>query len=86
MTSKYKNYPSIHKPYLSALIWVGRLVIREYAFPSRAYNSWDPLLQARGTYPDQGARFLSEIRPRYLQCGTFAPLGYFIERLNMAEL
>jgi hypothetical protein len=71
-----------YTPYLSALIWVGRLVILEYALPSRAYSSWEPLLEARTTHPDQGSRLLREIRPRYLQRGTFAPLGYFIERLQ----
>jgi hypothetical protein len=57
-------------------------VILEYALPSRAYCSWDPLLQARTTHLDQGSRLLREIRPRYLQRGTFAPLGYFIKRLQ----
>ncbi|PVH90694.1 hypothetical protein DM02DRAFT_734466 [Periconia macrospinosa] len=71
-----------YTPYLSALIWVGRLVILEYALPSQAYSSWDPPLQARATYPDQESRLLREIRPRYLQRGTFAPLGYLIERLQ----
>ena len=71
-----------YTPYLSAMIWVERLVILEYAPPSRAYSSWDPPLQARATYPDQGLRLLREIRPRYLQRGTFAPLGCFIERLQ----
>lgn len=59
-----------YTPYLSALIWVGRLVTLEYA------------LQPRSTYPDQGSRLLREFRPRYLQRGTFAPLGYFIDRLE----
>jgi hypothetical protein len=71
-----------YTPYLSALIWVGRLVTLEYALPSRAYNSWKPPLQPRSTYPDQRSRLLREIWPRYLQRGTFAPLGYFIERLQ----
>jgi hypothetical protein len=75
-----------YTPYLSALIWVGRLVILEYALPSRAYISWEPLLEARTTHPDQGSRLLREIRPRYLQRGTFAPLGYFMSAFNMAEL
>jgi hypothetical protein len=71
-----------YTPYLSVLNWVERLVTLEYALPSRAYNSWNPPLQPRSTYPDQGSRLLREIRPRYLQRGTFAPLGYFIERLQ----
>jgi hypothetical protein len=41
-----------YTPYLSALVWVGRPVILEYALPSRAYISWDSPLQARGTHPD----------------------------------
>jgi hypothetical protein len=67
--------------YLLALIWVGRLVTLEYALLLRAYSLWNPLLQACLTYADQGLRLLREIWPRYLQRGTFAPLGYFIERL-----
>jgi hypothetical protein len=50
-----------YTPYLSALIWVVRLVTLEYALPSRAYSSWNPLLQARSTYADQGSRLLREI-------------------------
>lgn len=71
-----------YTPYLSALIWVGRLVLLEYALPLRAYSSLNPPLRARAAYPDQGSRLLREIRPKYLRRGTFAPLGYLIERLQ----
>ncbi|PVH90790.1 hypothetical protein DM02DRAFT_547108 [Periconia macrospinosa] len=71
-----------YTPYLSALIWVGRLVLLEYALPLRAYGSLNPPLQARAAYPDQESRLLREIRPKYLKRGTFAPLGYLVERLQ----
>jgi hypothetical protein len=35
--------------YLSALLWVGRLVILEYALPLRAYTALDVLWPVRAT-------------------------------------
>ncbi|PVH90622.1 hypothetical protein DM02DRAFT_636685 [Periconia macrospinosa] len=71
-----------YTPYLSALIWVGRLVLLEYALPLRTYGPLSPPLRARAAYPDQESRLLREIRPKYLQLSTFAPLGYLVERLQ----
>jgi hypothetical protein len=71
-----------YTPYLSALIWVGRLVILEYALPLREYGTWKVPWPARATYSDQGRRLCAEIRPKYLQRGSFSPMGYLIERLQ----
>ncbi|KAF1836918.1 hypothetical protein BDW02DRAFT_614119 [Decorospora gaudefroyi] len=71
-----------YTPYLSALLWVGRLVILEYALPLRAYTTLDVPSPARATYVDQGKRLCADIPPVYLQRGSFSPMGYLIERLQ----
>ena len=71
-----------YTPYLSALLWMGRLIILEYALPLRAYETLTIPWPARATYPDQGKRLCAEIRPKYLQRGSFSPMGYLIERLQ----
>ncbi|KAF1354301.1 hypothetical protein EJ07DRAFT_86624, partial [Lizonia empirigonia] len=71
-----------YTPYLSALIWVGRLIILEYALPLRAYDTLTIPWPAPARYPDQGRRLCTEIRPKYLQRGSFSPMGYLIERLQ----
>jgi hypothetical protein len=71
-----------YTPYLSALIWIGRLVILEYALPLREYGTLKVPWPARATYQDQGRRLCAEIRPKYLQRGSFSPMGYLIERLQ----
>jgi hypothetical protein len=38
--------------YLSALLWIGRLVILEYALPLRTYTTLDVLWPARAAYVD----------------------------------
>jgi hypothetical protein len=68
--------------YLAALIWIGRLVILEYALPLQAYNTLNIPWPARASYADQGRRLCAEIRPRYLQRGSLSPTGYLIERLQ----
>lgn len=71
-----------YTPYLSALLWVGRLLILEYALPLRAYTTLDIPWPARAAYADQGKRLCAEIRPTYLQRGSLSPIGYLIERLQ----
>ena len=71
-----------YTPYLSALLWVGRLIILEYALPLRAYTTLDVPWPARAAYVDQGKRLCVDIRPMYLQRGSFSPMGYLIERLQ----
>jgi hypothetical protein len=71
-----------YTPYLSALLWVGRLVVLEYALPLQAYTTLDVPFPARSSYIDQGRRLCVEIRPIYLQRGSFSPIGYLIERLQ----
>lgn len=70
-----------YTPYLSALLWVGRLIILEYALPLRAYTTLDVPWPARAAYVDQGKRLCVDIRPMYLQRGSFSPMGYLIELL-----
>jgi hypothetical protein len=43
-----------YTPYLAALMWVGRLVILEYALPLRAYTTLDIPWPARASDVDQG--------------------------------
>jgi hypothetical protein len=69
-----------YTPYLSALLWIGRLIILEYALPLRGYTTLDVLWPARAAYADQGKRLCVEICPTYLQCGSLSPMGYLIER------
>jgi hypothetical protein len=45
-----------YTPYVSPLLWVGRLIILEYALPVRAYTMLDVPWPARATYTDQGKR------------------------------
>lgn len=71
-----------YTPYLSALLWIGRLIILEYALPLRGYTTLDVLWPARAAYADQGKRLCVEIRPAYLQRGSLSPIGYLIERLQ----
>jgi hypothetical protein len=71
-----------YTPYLSALLWVGRLLILEYALPLRAYTTLDVPWPARAAYADQGKRLCAEVRPKYLQRGSLSPMGYLIERLQ----
>jgi hypothetical protein len=71
-----------YTPYLSSLLWVGRLLILEYALPLRAYTTLDVPWPARAAYADQGKRLCAEIRPTYLQRGSISPMGYLIERLQ----
>jgi antitoxin component of RelBE/YafQ-DinJ toxin-antitoxin module len=71
-----------YTPYLAALLWIGRLLILEYALPLRAYTTLDVPWPARAAYADQGKRLCVEIRPTYLQRGSLSPMGYLIERLQ----
>ena len=68
--------------FLAALIWMGRLILLEYALPLRGYrylpHQWPP----RTAYPDQIKRLREEIRPRFLIRGSPSPIGYLIERLQ----
>ena len=71
-----------YTPFLSALIWTGRLVILEYSLPLRAYSLLAMPWPARDTYADLGQRFCNQVRPKYLLRGSISPLGYLIERLQ----
>jgi hypothetical protein len=71
-----------YTPYLSALLWVCRLLILKYALPLRVYTTLDIPWSARAAYADQGKRLCAEIRPTYLQRGSLSPLGCLIERLQ----
>ena len=71
-----------YTPFLSALIWVGRLVLLEYALPLRPYNHLPVRWPGRQEYSDLGSRLCGQIRPKYLQRGSLSPIGYLIERLQ----
>ncbi|KAJ9655923.1 hypothetical protein H2201_008696 [Coniosporium apollinis] len=71
-----------YTPYLSALLWVGRLVILEYALPVKPYSQLRIPWPNRASYPDQVKRLRDHIRPKYLQRGSVSPIGYLVERLQ----
>lgn len=78
---------AFRKPYnyttnLSALIWVGRLLLLEYALPLRPYLLTKVQILARDSYSDYGQRLCSDVRPLHLQRGSMSPIGYLIERLQ----
>jgi len=74
--------PYDYTPYLSALIWVGRLIILEYALPLVLYNHLQIPWPARICYPNQAQRLHERIQPKYLQRESLAPIRYLIERLQ----
>lgn len=63
---------------LSALIWVGWLLLLEYALPLRAYSTLLPPWPAQDAYSDQVGR-LEQVRTKHLLCGGFHPIGEMIE-------
>ena len=71
-----------YTPYLSALLWVGRLVILEYTLPLKPYSHLRIPWPDRTSYGDQAKRLRDQIRPKYLQRGSLSPIGYLIERLQ----
>ncbi|KAL5371364.1 hypothetical protein DPSP01_014316 [Paraphaeosphaeria sporulosa] len=71
-----------YTPCLSALLWVGRLVVLEYALPLRGYHTLQSPWPERATYPDHVERLCGQIRPKYLQRGSASPIGYLVERLQ----
>lgn len=68
----------IYTPALLALIWVGRLLLLEYTFPSYAYTTLGARWQVRDWYTDQ-VRRLDRIRWRFLLYSGFYPIGKCIE-------
>jgi hypothetical protein len=71
-----------YTPYLSVLIWLSRLMILEYSLPLRSYLHLPMVWPDRTAYSDQARRLRDDMRPRYLQRGSLAPVGYLIERLQ----
>ena len=67
-----------YTPTLSALVWIGRLLLLEYALPSRAYTTLGARWPARDKYADQVQR-LNRIRRKFLLRGGFHPMGECIE-------
>lgn len=67
-----------YTPTLSALVWIGRLLLLEYALPSRAYATLGAQWQARDGYANQVQR-LNRFRRRFLLRGGFHPTGECIE-------
>ena len=76
------RHPYDYTPFISALLWVGRLIILEYALPVAPYNHLKVPWPARTAYTDQAQRLREQIRPKYLQRGSLAPAGFLIERLQ----
>lgn len=74
--------PYDYTPFISALLWVGRLIILEYALPLAPYSHLEVPWPERTVYSDQAQRLREHIRPKYLQRGSLAPASYLIERLQ----
>jgi hypothetical protein len=74
--------PYDYTPFILALLWVGRLIILEYALLLVLYNHLKVPWPERTVYVDQAQRLREHIRPKYLQQGSLAPAGYLIERLQ----
>lgn len=74
--------PYDYTPFISALLWVGRLIVLEYALPLAPYNHLKTPWPERTIYVDQAQRLREHIRPTYLQRRSLAPTGYLIERLQ----
>jgi hypothetical protein len=74
--------PYADTPFVSALLWVGRLIILEYALPVSPYKHLKVAWPAHTSYSHQVQRLREQIRPKYLQRGSLAPEGYLIERLQ----
>jgi hypothetical protein len=69
----------IFTPMLAGFIWIGRLLILEYALPG---ERWEVLKwPAKTSDKDQTQRF-RQIRDKYLCRGGFHPMGYLIETLR----
>jgi hypothetical protein len=62
--------PYDYTPFISALLWVGRLIILEYALPLAPYNHLKVPWPERTVYVDQAQRLREHIRPKYLQRGS----------------
>jgi hypothetical protein len=69
-----------YTPLLSALIWVGQLLLLEYALPLEVYETLPQRWPARDEYPDMAQRLRYKVRAQYMERGSMAPLGYLIER------
>ncbi|KAH9203154.1 hypothetical protein DL95DRAFT_506960 [Leptodontidium sp. 2 PMI_412] len=72
-------------PLLSSLIWIGRLLLLEYALPLQPYSYLKLPWPARAQYPDQVSRLVGQIHPKYMRKGCFSPLGYMCERMHHAR-
>lgn len=68
------------------MIWVGRLILLEYALPLRAYMYLKVPWPAKTTYCDQAQRLTDQIHTKYMQRGCFSPLGYMDERLHHGRM
>ncbi|KFZ25502.1 hypothetical protein V502_00026, partial [Pseudogymnoascus sp. VKM F-4520 (FW-2644)] len=72
-------------PTLSAMAWIGRLILLEYALPLKAYSRLKFPWPSRTQYPDQVQRLRDQIHPKYMRKGCFSPLGYICERIHHAR-
>ena len=67
-----------YTPVLSALIWIGRVLLLEYALPLQGYETLGQKWPARHCYDDQVKRFQG-IRSRYMLRGGFHAMGECID-------
>jgi hypothetical protein len=58
--------PYDYTPFILALLWVGRLIVLEYALLLAPYNHLKTPWPERTIYVDQAQRLREHIRPKYL--------------------
>ena len=80
ISNKLRHFqePYNYTSYVAALLWMCRLLVMEYALPSRAYTTlgWP----AGDTYLDKGGRFIS-LHRRHLTVGSFGPVNRLVRVL-----
>jgi len=74
--------PQDYTRYLAGLVWVNKLLLLEYALPSKAWPELD--LLARDEYPDFGKR-LHEVRSAYMVDGSYSPQSEILSLLAYGQ-
>ena len=75
--------PKAYTPYIAPLIYIGRLLLLEYALPIQSYTYLD--LPARDDYESRVER-MHEVRDPYLIHGEFYPIAELLERMKLGRV
>ncbi|KAI9763633.1 MAG: hypothetical protein M1840_000347 [Geoglossum simile] len=74
--------PQFYTRFLAGLVWVNKLLLLEYALPSKAWPNLK--LPARDEYPDFGIR-LAEVRGMHLVDGSYSPQSEILSLLAYGQ-